>query len=146
MLFSIRSKKFWRMIILLTLASSSSDSDELDSDSSRASSPNFCFTAKTLSTPQGKLLLQIIYGFFLNKYSKWLGMWSKGFVYSACGFWADLFTALWMHWMHKWLSINHYSFILVLISLTSIISMRKNIQKNFHTKMRPVCLISINFI
>lgn len=53
-----------------------------------------------------------------------------------------LFTALWMHWMPKWLLINHYSFIFMLISLSSIISMR-NIQKNFHTKMRPVCLISI---
>ena len=43
--------------------------------------------------------------------------------------------------MQKWLPIN-YSFIFVLISLTSLVSMRK-IQKNFHTKMRLVSLISI---
>ena len=42
--------------------------------------------------------------------------------------------------MQKWLPIN-YSFIFVLISLTSLVSMR-NIQKNFHTKMRLVSLIS----
>ena len=44
--------------------------------------------------------------------------------------------------MQKWLPIN-YSFIFVLISLTSLVSMRK-IQKNFHTKMRLVSLISIH--
>ena len=44
--------------------------------------------------------------------------------------------------MQKWLPIN-YSFIFVLISLTSRVSMR-NIQKNFHTKMRLVSLISIH--
>ena len=43
--------------------------------------------------------------------------------------------------MQKWLPIN-YSFIFVLISLTSLGCMRK-IQKNFHTKMRLVSLISI---
>ena len=37
----------------------------------------------------------------------------------------------------------NYSFIFVLISLTSLVSMRK-IQKNFHTKMRLVSLISIH--
>ena len=44
--------------------------------------------------------------------------------------------------MQKWLPIN-YSFIFVLISLTSLVSMRKR-QKNFHTKMRLVSLISIH--
>ena len=44
--------------------------------------------------------------------------------------------------MQKWLPIN-YSFIFVLISLTSLVSMRK-IQKNFHTKMRLISLISIH--
>ena len=53
----------------------------------------------------------------------------------------------WLTWnfidrMQKWLPIN-YSFIFVLISLTSLVSMRK-IQKNFHTKMRLVSLISIH--
>ena len=43
--------------------------------------------------------------------------------------------------MQKWLPIN-YSFIFVLISLTSLGCMRK-IQKNFHTKMRLVSPISI---
>ena len=43
--------------------------------------------------------------------------------------------------MQKWLPSN-YSFVFVLISLTSLGSMRK-IQKNFHTKMRPVSPISI---
>ena len=46
-----------------------------------------------------------------------------------------------IHRMHKWPPIN-YSFIFVLISLTSLVSMRK-IQKNFHTKTRLVSLISI---
>ena len=44
--------------------------------------------------------------------------------------------------MQKWLPIN-YSFIFVLIRLTSLVSMRK-IQKNFHRKMRLVSLISIH--
>ena len=43
--------------------------------------------------------------------------------------------------MQNWLPIN-YSFIFVLISLTSLISMRK-IRKNFHAKMRLVIVISI---
>ena len=38
--------------------------------------------------------------------------------------------------MQHWLSIN-YSFIFVLISLASLVSMRK-IQENFHTKMRLI--------
>ena len=50
-----------------------------------------------------------------------------------------------VHWvidrMQKWLPIN-YSFIFVLISLTSLGCMRK-IQKNFHTKTRLVSPISI---
>ena len=36
----------------------------------------------------------------------------------------------------------NYSFIFVLISLTSFISMQKKKQKNFHTKMRLVSPIS----
>ena len=48
-----------------------------------------------------------------------------------------------IHRMHKWLPIN-YSFIFVLISLSSLISMQK-VQKNFHTKMRLVSLISIYY-
>ena len=43
--------------------------------------------------------------------------------------------------MQIWLLIN-YSFIFVLISLTSLGSMRE-IQKKFHRKMRLVSLISI---
>ena len=43
--------------------------------------------------------------------------------------------------MHKWLSINS-SFIVALISLTSLVSMPK-FRKNFLTKTRLVSLISI---
>ena len=43
--------------------------------------------------------------------------------------------------LQKWLPIN-YSFIFVLISLTSLVGMRK-IKKNFHTKMRLISAISI---
>ena len=45
------------------------------------------------------------------------------------------------HRMPKWLAIS-YSFIFVLISLASLLNMRK-IRKNLHTKMRRVSLISI---